>query len=163
MGAVAMASISQFLASWVAFSIYSKAALPAALETWPVLILPGSAFSRSRTLIVPGLKTASSIFLIELISMPSIFEIFKPWRRPRLSPMTTQLATACTAEAESALAQISGPIPAGSPMVTPMTGLSIITDPPLPHPLDPLADAGFRSDQRGADIALALLAEGDPG
>src|SRR3954449_7290252 len=138
-----MASISFARASETAFSMYSKAALPLAGSILPRVRLASGRFARSSTQIARSSSLAGSTLPIASTGR-SVPTIRAASAMTLASPMTTARVLARTSSRASAIAIISGPTPAASPIVMPTIGssCSLITPPGAA-----IADARSRSSR----------------
>src|SRR5688572_25205057 len=111
----------------------------------------------------PGSKVASDTSATALTS-PGIFVMARAWRMTAASPTTSGRQVARTWLSASALVTISGPVPAGSPIVIASTGLGPATPArtsalmrvprqPLPRLGRPRVAAGLDRQQRCPAVA----------
>ena len=113
---------------------YSKAALPNIGTTRPLRRTRGSILCKSRTSMTPWLNLALFTLFISS-TLISVVIVLRASRMVAASPITRGLHSWCTSGKERAMAMISGPIPAASPMVMPTIGLPEITLEKLLQPL----------------------------
>src|SRR5574341_184226 len=124
-GPVTTPWISFAWAIWMPRSMYSTDALPHMALTLPYWSWVMSTLPRSRTSTAPGVKRASDTLLMGAM-VSGRFVIRRASVMEFRSPMTKGRVLAYTDGSARALAAISGPMLAGSPMVMPRMGRSMM-------------------------------------
>ena len=117
-----MASTSFSIASRITSFTQANAAFPAAADTFPISISSGSATGRSSTSMVPGAYPPSEGLFTGRIFKSVLPVNSSALRRILASPTTRGRHFSYSSGRPSAFTAISGPMPAGSPMVIPISG-----------------------------------------
>ncbi len=126
MGFVTVPSTAPFMASSIAFSTYRKAASPASADNTPGRTVSAPAVSISSTSMQPGRYRPSAGALTRRKLTPSSRTVKAARLKISVFPMTSGLHTWYNCGPQSAFTVISGPTPAGSPIVIASRGRSML-------------------------------------